>query len=226
VQRAYNGLGQLITEYQAHAGAVNTGTSPKVQYTYSEMAGGANHSRLTSLVYPGTGTALKTVNYTYATGLDDSISRLSSLTSSGVTLESYSYLGLDTVVQRAHAQTGIDLTYVKRTGETNGDGGDQYTGLDRFGRVVDQRWLVASSGTATDRFKYGFDRDGNRLYRTNELNHSFDELYHANGASNGYDSLNQLAAFARGTLRVCPIRGFRRLRDNGIPVALPWGRGG
>src|SRR5262249_20557 len=70
----------------------------------------------------------------------------------------------------------------------------------RFGRVVDQRWLVASTGTATDRFKYGYDRDGNVLYRSNEVNHSFDELYHANGASNGYDLLNQLQPLPRGTL--------------------------
>src|SRR5205807_3846564 len=61
-------------------------------------------------------------------------------------------------------------------------------------------WIVTSSGTATDRFKYGFDRDSNRLYRSNEVNHSFDELYHANGDSGGYDSLNQLVSFARGTL--------------------------
>ncbi len=53
---------------------------------------------------------------------------------------------------------------------------------------------------STDRFKYGYDRDGNVLYRTNELNHAFDELYHANGASNGYDNLNQLTDFRRGTL--------------------------
>lgn len=32
VQRDFNGLGQLITEYQAHGGAVNTGSTPKVQY--------------------------------------------------------------------------------------------------------------------------------------------------------------------------------------------------
>jgi hypothetical protein len=32
VQRAFNGLGQMTTEYQAHGSAVNTGTSPKVQY--------------------------------------------------------------------------------------------------------------------------------------------------------------------------------------------------
>jgi hypothetical protein len=30
VQRAYNGLGQLVTESQATAGAVNTGTTPRV----------------------------------------------------------------------------------------------------------------------------------------------------------------------------------------------------
>jgi RHS repeat-associated protein len=32
------------------------------------------------------------------------------------------------------------------------------------------------------------------------VNSAFGELYHANGSGNGYDSLNQLAAFARGTL--------------------------
>src|SRR5439155_4535120 len=31
VQHAYNGLSQLITEYQSHAGVVNTATTPKVQ---------------------------------------------------------------------------------------------------------------------------------------------------------------------------------------------------
>jgi hypothetical protein len=49
VQRAFNGLGQLTTEWQSHSGAVNTSTTPKVQYAYSEMPSGADHSRLTSL---------------------------------------------------------------------------------------------------------------------------------------------------------------------------------
>src|SRR5207247_1593395 len=84
--------------------------------------------------------------------------------------------------------------------ESNGDAGDQYIGLDRFGRVVDQRWITTSNGAATDRFKYGYDRDSDRLYRTNEVNHTFDELYHTNGASNVYDLLNQLTDFRRGTL--------------------------
>jgi len=202
VQRVYNGLGQLITEYQAHGGTVNTSTSPKVQYAYGEMSGSTNQSRLVSMTYPNG----RVVHYGYASGVDSSISRLSFLADDngsggiGTHLEEYQYLGLGTVVSRARPEPGIDLSYVKRFGELNGDAGDQYTGLDRFGRVVDQRWLDPSSGTATDRFQYGYDRNGNRLYRENLLDSAMDELYHVSGAGNGYDALNQLTGFARGAL--------------------------
>jgi len=159
------------------------------------MAGGANNSRLLSVTYPNG----RVLSYNYATGVDSDVSRLTSLSDSTGTLESYAYLGLDTVVLRSHPQPGIDLTYIKQTGESNGDAGDKYIGLDRFDRVVDQRWINTSTGVATDRFQYGYDRDGNRLYRNNLVNTAFGELYHVNGA-NGYDNLDQLTAFARGTL--------------------------
>ena len=55
-----------------------------MQYAYTEMAGGANNSRLTSMTYPN-GYVL---TYNYASGLDSSISRLSSLSDSSGTLES------------------------------------------------------------------------------------------------------------------------------------------
>src|SRR5262249_4675336 len=74
VQDVYNGLGQLITEYQAHSLAVNTLTTPKVQYVYNEMANGQNNSRLLSMTYPNG----RVINYNYNTGLDNTISRLSS----------------------------------------------------------------------------------------------------------------------------------------------------
>src|SRR5262249_24735767 len=185
----FNGLGQMTKEYQSHSGAVNTSTSPNVQYAFSEMSGGANHSRLVSMTYPNG----KVLNFNYSSGLNDSISRLSSLCDSTGTLESYDYLGLATVVRRAHSQIGVDLTYIKQTGESNGDAGDKYIGLDRFGRVVDQRWLITSSGSAADRFQYGFDRDSNVLWRDNLVNSAFGELY-------SYDNLNQLTSFQRGTL--------------------------
>jgi RHS repeat-associated protein len=196
VQDVYNGLGQVTTEYQSHAGAVNTSTTPNVQYAYTALSGGANNSRLVSMTYPNG----RVLNYNYGSGVDTSISRLTSLSDSSGTLQTYSYLGVATPVIVADPQPGISLTYVKQTGESNGDAGDQYTGLDRFGRIVDQRWLVTSTGTATDRFQYGYDRDSNRLYRSNLVNSAFSELYHANGSGNGYDNLNQLTVFARGTL--------------------------
>jgi RHS repeat-associated protein len=201
VQRAYNGLGQLITEYQAHGGSVNTSTSPKVQYAYSEMASSANHSRLQSMTYPNG----RTLRYEYSSGLDTTISRLSFLAddtsgSVGTHLEEYSYLGASIVIKRAHPQPGVDLTYMMQSGESAGDAGDQYTGLDRFGRVVDQRWIATSGGSHTDRFQYGYDRDSNRLYKNNLVASAQSELYHANGSGNGYDVLSRLTDFRRGTL--------------------------
>jgi len=59
----------------------------------------------------------------------------------------------------------MKLTYIKQSGEPNGDAGDQYTGLDRFGRVVDQRWPQGSS--ELERVDYGFTAASNRQWRQN-----------------------------------------------------------
>jgi RHS repeat-associated protein len=186
VQQVYNGLDQMTAEYQSHSGAVNTSTTPSVQYAYTEMSGGVDNSRLTSITYPD-GYVL---TYNYSSGLNSTISRLSSLSDSSGTLESYKFLGLDTVVERDHPQTNVNQTYI--TGGT-GDAGDQYAGLDRFGRVVDDLWTNTSTTTTTDEFQYGYDQASNVLYRNNTVNTAFGELY-------TYDVLNQLATFQRGTL--------------------------
>ena len=189
VKREFNGLGQLTTEWQSHSGAV-TGSTPKVQYGYSEMASGANHSRPTSVTYPNG----RVIASNYDSGLDSNVSRLSSLSDGATTLEGYEYLGLSNVVERSHPESGIDLSYIKRSGESNGAAGDQYTGLDQFGRIIDQRWLDASTGTSVDRYGYSYDRNGNRTERDNLINGNFDETY-------SYDGLNQLSNFARSTTR-------------------------
>jgi RHS repeat-associated protein len=196
VQDAFNGLGQLTTEYQSHSGAVNTGTTPNIQYGYTVMAGGVNNSRPITLTYPNG----RVLNDNYNAGLDSTLSRLSSISDSSATLEAYTYLGLNTVVDRSHPQPGVDLTYIKQSGESNGDAGDQYTGLNRFGRVVDQRWIVTANGTHTDRFQYGYDRDSSALYKNNLVNSANSELYHPSGVGQGYDPTNELTGFARGTL--------------------------
>jgi YD repeat-containing protein len=208
VKRVYNGLGQLTGEYQANDGAVDSST-PEVQYVYSAMAGGENNSRLVATVYPNG----RTVDDLYNPGLDSAISRVSALAddSTGTILESYAYLGLDTIVERDHPETGVDLSYLEQPGDTQAstDGGDQYTGLDRFGRVIDQNWVNTTSPTPTptsaDRFQYAYDRDGNALYRADLVDAALSELYHANSAQPGddgtaYDALGRLSGFARGVL--------------------------
>ncbi len=209
VQDAYNGLGQLITEYQAHSGAVNTSTTPKVQYGFNEMSGGANNSRQTSMTYPNG----RVLNYNYNTGIDTTISRVSNeadAAGSGAgTVEAYSYLGVGTVVQRSQGN-GINLSLIQQAGDSSyvNDGGDRYTGLDRFGRIIDQYWTPASAPTSpTDRFQYAYDRNSNVLYKSNLLSSSNSELYHANAASSGdnataYDPLGRLGNFQRGTLSI------------------------
>src|SRR5690606_7908535 len=58
-----------------------------------------------------------------------------------------------------------------------------------FGRIADQNWTGGT--TDVDRFQYGYDRNGNRLYEENLLDSSKSELY------GPYDNLNRLTTFAR-----------------------------
>jgi YD repeat-containing protein len=181
VEREYNGLGQLSAEWQSASGSVTT-LSPKVQYSYDA------DGQLTQVTYPS-GYAV-TRSY-------DGMGRLTSLADAAGVLESYSYLGLGTVVETSRLDADIALSYVQQSGEANGDAGDQYAGLERFGRVVDQRWMRASGDIS--RYGYGYDRAGNRTVREDRMNAGFSEVY-------GYDDLNQLAGFDRGAAGGAPTR--------------------
>jgi hypothetical protein len=104
------------------------------------MSGGANHSRLTSTTYPN-GRVIGTIfsgidHFVRPTNVNEGASF--TCTSS---IEQSSYLGRGAVVERFRRQPNTRLTYMKQPGESNGaDGGDQYRGLDRFDRVIEQRW--------------------------------------------------------------------------------------
>jgi hypothetical protein len=111
-------------------------------------------------------------------------------------LADYSYVGFNGTAQVDLAQPGVKFTWIKQSGEPDGDGGDQYTGWDRFGPAMDIRWIKNSSGNHLERIQHGYDRADNRLYRANLVASSGDkqdEFY-------GYDGLNQLNDFQRGVL--------------------------
>jgi RHS repeat-associated protein len=190
VQLAYNSFAQLITEYQSHAGAVNTGTTPKVQYGYAN--GSANTVRPTSLTYPN-GRAI-TLDYGTAGQTNDLLSRIASLIDGATHLADYTYEGFNNIVEVSSPQPGTKLTFIKQGAEPVGDGGDQYTGWDRFSRVIDQRWLKTSTGTALERVQYGFDQASNRNYRQNLVQATGQDEYYT------YDGLYQLKVLQRGTL--------------------------
>jgi RHS repeat-associated protein len=189
VQMAYNTFQQLQTDYQAHSGAVNTSTTPNVAYAYAD--GSDNTVRPESITYPNG----RVLNYGYGTtdSIDDLRDRVTGLSDSE-SLVSYTYFGLDTTVVVGYVEPSLQMTYIKQGSEPVGDGGDQYTGLDRFNRVIDIRW-INPSGTAVNRFKYGYSEASNRLWRQNPVasGGGFDEQYE-------YDGLYQVYDRALGTL--------------------------
>ena len=85
-------------------------------------------------------------------------SRLANIASSGSptgaqTYAAYAYLGLGTIVKVAHPAVsgGLTLDY----------GADGSAGLDRFGRVIDQKWQTdGETPTVLDEYAYGYDRGG------------------------------------------------------------------
>jgi hypothetical protein len=117
---------------------------------------------------------------------DDKLRRTSSLSDGSGALVSYTYLGLDSVVQTNSPQPNLTWTLIGSPGSTN-----PYSYLDRFGRVIDCRWTNGSGDV--ERLQYGYNRDSSRLWRKDALTTLNDELY-------TYDNLQRLIAVQRGNL--------------------------
>ena len=184
IEYAYNDFNQVATEYQQHGSAVNTGTSPKVQYAYAN--GSTNTIRRNSVTYPSG----EVLSYTYSAGADDKLSRVGKLSWDSTEVVDYAYLGLSQVVIQKYTEPANDVEYTLDHGTANA-----YAGMDRFGRIVDLQWLQNTNERV--RLKYGYDRASNREYRRDEVARTnsakFDELY-------AYDGLNRLDDFDRGEL--------------------------
>ena len=95
-----------------------------------------------------------------------------------VFLTSYSATTGGSVVEKSTPVA--TLSYIQHSGDTaaNTDAGDKYTGLDRFGRVIDQVWRN-SSGSVIDRYQYGYDRSGNRMSKNNLVDSALSEVWSA-----------------------------------------------
>ncbi len=187
VEYAYNDAGLVSREYQEHQGAVDQNTL----YTEYDYAGASQGYRPTAVEYPNG----RVIHYTYgSTGsADDNLNRVAAICDDdgygnpGQVLAAYSYLGLGTIVTEDYQQPELKLDY---TG-----GGDSYTGLDRFNRVVDQLWRDYGSSTNADEYQYGYDLSGDVLWKDNVAagSHNLDELY-------TYNDQGGLISVTRGQL--------------------------
>ena len=159
-------------------------------YNYEDgaSAGDARYVRLSSVEYPDG----RNVFYIYpSSGIADALSRVEAIAgdAAGATrFAEYAYLGAGTIVSVAHpaVTNGLTLDY-NPSGNADGNPNDNYSGWDRFGRVIDQRWTDGAGTADLDRYSYTYDGNSNRTSRTNlvETNGVLDEDY-------TYDGLNRL----------------------------------
>jgi YD repeat-containing protein len=138
------------------------------------------YDRLTDVIYPNG----RDVQYGYGpTGaVDDIMSRLATIGDSSNTYSAYTYLGASQIVQEDYVEAQTKLTYLDSSGDV--------TGVDRFGRVVDQLWASYGQNPATlDEYTYTYDRAGNRTSRTNALDSALSETY-------GYNNADELTSWS------------------------------
>jgi hypothetical protein len=98
-----------------------------VQYAYD--SGSSNEVRLNQLIYPNG----RTVSYNFASGMDSTLNRVTSISDTSATLAGYTYLGIGTVVRITYPQPGI---WLDLWGGTSGT----FNGIDQFGRAINQLW--------------------------------------------------------------------------------------
>ena len=191
VEFTYDDFGNLKEDIQSVQGAV-TGSTLKVGYAHAN--GTDNTTRLQTTTYPS-GRVIGR-GYGAADSTDDWLSRLATVSdvSNSFDVAGYTYIGADTTVESNYPQPAVKLTYLKQGSEPDGAAGDRYNGLDRFGRIVDRRWVHGTSDV--ERILYGYTRASLRQWRQNTVAVSGQDNYYL------YDGLYQVSRNTPGTLNV------------------------
>ena len=182
VTLTYNQFEQLTSDAQNHSGA--GGTPPSVGYGYAD--GAANTVRPVSITYPNG----RVLNINYASGEDDSLSRVTSLqlSTDANPAVTYQYFGLGSIASLTYPQPGALSTLAS---------GSSYSGLDQFGRIVNLPWTKTLTGDLAQ-LNYGYNLLSNRVYRQDAqagTANEQDQIY-------AYDRVQRLVTFRQGALSV------------------------
>ena len=105
----------------------------------------------------------------------DVLDRIASIFDGSTTLVTYDYQGSGQMITQTYNQPGIEKDYV----------------LDRFGRMEELNW--AKGQTDLVDFRYGYDRNSNRLFERNQKSNAYSHLF-------VYDQLNRMTSFQAGSL--------------------------
>ena len=123
----------------------------------------------------------------------DRLSRVVSIDDGATSLVEYEHTGSGQVITKTYSEPGIAKSLAL------GSGSNPYSALDRFGRLIEQKWTKGSSNLV--HFEYDYDRVSNRLNERNKVtksgssNPAVDSLF-------GYDELNRMTSFKTGQLNV------------------------
>jgi RHS repeat-associated protein len=199
---AYGGRRELLSTSQTLA-AGSTARTTGYAWEYSGPYG----FRLNTITYPTPGSDAVHLTYGDANSLDDRLSRLAGVQSGGNWQARFLYLGLGRQVARSAGPVGGGYGNL-----SNGT----FTGLDRYGRVLD---LTYRGYDALNRplpglpqFEYGYDTRGNRTFARREAGPQ------ARSWRYGYDGLSRLVNAEWGPLNAAGD-GFD---GSSIPEVQAW----
>lgn len=193
---AYDDFGALATRWENHSGlAVTSGgsQSPKSQFGYDTSATSSiftNGRRLSKVTYP----AGRVMHYTFGDSsvIDEKLNRIVTISddasgSPGNPVTYYNYNGARRLMLVDLGNFTLDYSLLTS---------NNYSGWDRFGRVVQQRWRGNTVSDA-DRFYYAYDYAGNPKYRDIDAS-----IYGTNNKDQvwTYDGLERLKTMTKGNL--------------------------
>ena len=186
VEYAYTRHGGVESFRQDMNGVVDGVSSVddySVEYAWELSTGGRESWRRTGVILPS-GNVL---TYAYGSGIDDEVSRLSIIKDGALRLAEYDYLGYTRVVGQTYAIPDLMQEYY---GSTSGD----YSGFDRFGRVVRSRWQRDTGSGDIDVYdvELAYDRNSNITLAEDAIIPGRDVEY-------TMDGLNRLVQAEEGT---------------------------
>jgi RHS repeat-associated protein len=199
----YNTFNRLYRIYQAHAGAVSTSTTPRVQFSYDADNDSGVYSdglRMNLVDYPAATNAKMNISFNNDDTIDDRLHREryrkpwgGDLNGNAPHTTYYQYNGTGRIAGVFTHDTNTNLKREMFSASGN------YDSFDRFGREVKFAWQNRSTNAVLDQVDYTYDYAGNRLTRNVRVDLINGTYPDTRDYKYEYDGLHRLKNALRGT---------------------------